>query len=758
MKVVHVVNGYLPHDSGGVQIHVRDLCLVQRQQGLETSVFTRIGGPELEDLALSSGEWEGVPVTRLTNNYSDCDSFEKIYTHPRIDERFDGFLSADLPDVVHFHHLTGLSTSMIEVAKRRGVAAILTLHDYWLVCPRGQRLHPDDLTVCRTLDRQRCLPCIHRLWPHLVPLEAGELPITEQPSFAKLRAWEEHIRRMLDLCDATIAPSAFHRDRFLEIGVSPERSSAIPNGLPRQDLLAEPRGRRPVRHLGFIGTVIPSKGIHVLIAAFNRLRGRDLVLHVHGEVVPYHERTGYLEELEAAVAPGLDVRFHGRYEQRDLPRILASLDLLIAPSLWWEAFCLTAREGALAGLPVVAFDIGGLAQAVADGLALGCEPGNAEELAERIARLCDDEDLRDEMSRKAHLVDDMEQCATAIEAVYRKALGVDGPPAPVADFRSTCDVSLVVPTWNAGAEFPEILRLMLAQELDGDLEVIVIDSGSTDGTAELLRSQPVRLIEIPNAEFNHGLTRNRGIQEAGGEIVVLATQDARPYDSHWLRALVECFDDPQVAGAYSGQMPRADASPFIKERLSHWAAAQPEPRVQRVDDREEFEALAPLEKLQRVAFDNVSSSVRRSVAVEIPFRRRQFGEDLDWGHRAILAGHKIVFQPHSRVVHSHNKSIWYEFKRVYLDHQNLHRLLGVHTIPRRQDVWPCSRGAIRHLWQVVEGDGELSDFAKLYWRVKAVPFGFSQNLAQFLGARSVARLAEGRIGDRLLDRLLRRGV
>lgn len=319
-------------------------------------------------------------------------------------------------------------------------------------------------------------------------------------------------------------------------------------------------------------------------------------------------------------------------------------------------------------------------------------------------------------------------------------------------------VSLFVPTYNAGPEFPEILAAMLDQELDGPLEVVVIDSGSRDGTVELLRTQPVRLIEIPNAEFNHGLTRNRGIEAARGEIVVLATQDARPYDRHWIRRLVDCYDDPRVAGAYSRQLPRPDANPFIKDRLSHWAAAGEAPRVQRVDGVEEFAALEPLEKLARVAFDNVASSVRRSVALEIPFRRRQFGEDLDWGHRVILAGHSIVFEPRSKVIHSHNNSIWYEFKRVYLDHQNLHRLFGVHTVPRWEDVLVCSKAAIAHLRAVVDREPDLDSRGRRRWRRRAIPFGFSQNLAQYLGARSVRALEERRLGARLLDRLLRRGV
>jgi len=319
-------------------------------------------------------------------------------------------------------------------------------------------------------------------------------------------------------------------------------------------------------------------------------------------------------------------------------------------------------------------------------------------------------------------------------------------------------VTLLIPTWNAGPEFPEILGAMRDQRLDRSLEILVIDSGSTDGTAEFLRRQPVRLIEIANSEFNHGLTRNLGIREARGEIVVLATQDARPADGQWMQRLVDCFADPRVAGTYSRQIPRPNANPFIRDRLNGWMAAAEAPRVQSVANRAEFDALSPLEKLARVAFDNVSSSVRRQIALEIPFRERRFGEDLDWAYRTLLAGYGIVYEPRSRVIHSHNRSIWYEFKRVYLDHQNLHRLFGVHTIPRWRDLVWCSAGGARHLFRVVAEDRSLRPGSRLRWWTRTIPYSFTQNLAQFLGARSVARFANERKLYRSLDRLLGRGV
>jgi rhamnosyltransferase len=225
-----------------------------------------------------------------------------------------------------------------------------------------------------------------------------------------------------------------------------------------------------------------------------------------------------------------------------------------------------------------------------------------------------------------------------------------------------------------------------------------------------------------------------------------------------MQRLVDCYADPRVAGAYSRQLPRPDANPFIRDRLDGWMAAAEVPRIQSIADREEFEALPPLEKLARIAFDNVSSSVRRQVALQIPFRERPFGEDLDWAHRVLLAGHTIVFEPRSRVVHSHNHSMWYELKRIYLDHQNLHRLLGVHTIPRHRDLIRCTAAGALYLARVVASDPRLTATARLRWWSRALPYSFTQNLAQFLGARSVRRLDAGSPFYRRLDRVFRRGV
>jgi rhamnosyltransferase len=320
------------------------------------------------------------------------------------------------------------------------------------------------------------------------------------------------------------------------------------------------------------------------------------------------------------------------------------------------------------------------------------------------------------------------------------------------------EVSLFVPTWNAGREFPEILRLMLSQELDRPFEVIVIDSGSSDGTVEFLKTQPVKLDRIPNREFDHGLTRNRGIELARGSIVVLATQDARPANDEWMQRLVDCFDDPEVAGAFGRQFPRDDANTMTRYRLMHWVAGTDEPVAQQVSSPEEFDALEPLERLRVAAFDNVSSAVRKSVMRLHPFQARKFGEDIDWSKRVILAGYKLVFEPRSRVIHSHNYSAWRTLKRIYGDHSNLHDLLGVHTIKTEEELKKFTAEQTARYLAFIEEDTKLTPFQKLLWRRRVRAHAWAENLGQFLGGCAARRIAEGSLKYRVLDRVLRRGV
>ena len=329
--------------------------------------------------------------------------------------------------------------------------------------------------------------------------------------------------------------------------------------------------------------------------------------------------------------------------------------------------------------------------------------------------------------------------------------------SPLDQDHSAPKATVFIPTWNGGDLFEDVLCALETQETSFPYEILAIDSGSKDGTLGRLEKHGIRTIRIPNSEFDHGLTRNRAVLEARGEIIVLTVQDATPSSKQWLAGMVAHFKDPEVAGVYCHQIPRDDCNPFLRERLKDWVPGGGTPEVRQVRSSEAFwSELDHIERWRTIAFDNVASAVRRSLALELPFPKRRFGEDVTWAKQAILAGKKIVMDPRIAVIHSHNNSIWYEFKRAYLDHQNVNNLVGLRLAPRLRNVVEYAAAQSRELFRVVWQDGTLTFLQRCLWSLKVIPFSVTQNLGQYLGPLSNA---QGRGGLwRIWDWIVQRGV
>jgi rhamnosyltransferase len=242
--------------------------------------------------------------------------------------------------------------------------------------------------------------------------------------------------------------------------------------------------------------------------------------------------------------------------------------------------------------------------------------------------------------------------------------------------------SVVIPTFQAGPGFDDLLRRLFSQKTEFGYEVVVIDSGSTDGTPELATRHGASVHRIDPGEFDHGATRNLGASLSTGRYVVFLVQDALPVDDYWLASMVDNLDaDETVAGAYGRQIPRPDSSPLTRALMRDWPTSSPERREQFAGGPESYAALPPATRRSLAVFDDVSSCVRRSVWERIPFERTSFGEDLRWGKSVVEAGHKLVYEPRSAVLHSHERGALYDLRRHYVDALILRELFGIMPTP-----------------------------------------------------------------------------
>jgi rhamnosyltransferase len=260
----------------------------------------------------------------------------------------------------------------------------------------------------------------------------------------------------------------------------------------------------------------------------------------------------------------------------------------------------------------------------------------------------------------------------------------------------TTTISVLLLLRNAEPYLEDLLGGLSAQSHPFDLRLVAVDSGSTDGTLEILARHTVRVIQIPPREFNHGETRNLAAREAGREadFLVYLSQDALPADDDWLRNLIQpMLDDPSVAGTFSRHIPRQGASSsLVRQLTTTWQTGGTERLVKEMPpDPAEYER----DKFFYVYFSNTSSAIRRKVWEQIPFHRLDFAEDADWADRVLRAGYRLVFEPSSIVLHSHDYRIIEQFRQnvdhteamvALFDPPHFHRprrlLLQLMSIPR----------------------------------------------------------------------------
>lgn len=447
MRPLLVSHAFPPDSLGGVEICTASLATTLQERGHDVHVLHRTSQPERPEYKVSEREWQGVPVTTINNTFSRVDSFEMTYRNRAIEQIFAVHLERLQPDVVHFEHLTCLSTGLVEVATARGLPTILTLHDYWLACQRGQMLQPD-LTLCAEPQDAKCARCLAPyIYPYLKPgaltsllanpstpkavrrlvhlIQRLSAPIkTEREhrlATEKMRLRTQHVHEVMSQADLLLTPSQFHRSQFVRFGVDPDRIRAQHNGLlvkPFQNLEHVPAQET---RFCFLGTVIPSKGVHLLVKAFHQLGDVPARLDIYGWAPPYEGFPNYARDLEANA--GSRVRFHGRYDNTKVAGILAHADIVVIPSIWYESASMIAHEAFLAGVPVIASRLGALAEFVeheVNGLLF--EPRNPDDLRAQMHRLLYDPGLRTRLARHPTPVKTVEEQTTELEASYREMI------------------------------------------------------------------------------------------------------------------------------------------------------------------------------------------------------------------------------------------------------------------------------------------------------------------------------------------------
>jgi glycosyltransferase involved in cell wall biosynthesis len=455
MNVLEVLHFYLPAHSAGTEVYTHGLSKELLRRGHQVAVLATDKLLAHRNYSVFERAHDGVPCHVLVNNLL-YRRFEETFDNPTVEARFTALLDALAPDVVHFQHLWMLSLGLPWIARERGIATVMTLHDFWLFCPRMGQLLEHGETLCSGPEIGKCARCVatfpyrQKAWQAALiaalsgvrrttgldltgaveqlraraptrrtrcspraPPEADPRAAALEPALAARR---RRVERLFGEVDWFVSPSRTVRDLAVEHGLPEDRIEVLPNGVA-------PPARQPARRpgprtvFGFLGTIVPHKGLHVLLEAVERLGVGAIELRVAGSG---RYAPAYDAQMRARSAQ-LGAHHAGPLDREGVAEFLAAIDVLVVPSLWMENAPVVIQEARQQGATVLASRLGGMAEAVEDGVdGVLFTLGDAADLAEQLARLDADHAVVERLQRAGRPPESLADHAARIETLYAR--------------------------------------------------------------------------------------------------------------------------------------------------------------------------------------------------------------------------------------------------------------------------------------------------------------------------------------------------
>jgi glycosyltransferase involved in cell wall biosynthesis len=430
MKIFLVIHGYPMRYNAGSEVYTQGLAQALAHRH-EVHVFTRQQNSFLPDYEMSEEVDPADP--RVKVHVVNVAQNKDRYRHVEVDKKFGELLDRIKPEIVHVGHLSHLSTSLVLEAKKRDVPIVFTLHDYWLMCPRGQFIQArpkNPIDAWAACDGQEDHKCAERCYTHSFSGAPREI----ETDIAYWTDWVHrrmvHIREVCEAVDLFIAPSRYLLQRFQdEFGLSENKMVYLDYGFHLDRLVGRHRSPGEPFTFGYIGTHIPAKGVNHLIEAFGRLSGTAL-LRIWGR--PRGTETEGLQLLVKRLPDKAQERIEwmGEYRNTDIVTDVFNLcDAIVVPSIWVENSPLVIHEALQVRMPVITANSGGMAEYVhheQNGLLFTHR--NPSALAEQMQRFVNDPQFAGQLGEQGYLqsadgnVPDMRQHVQLIEEYYEQAL------------------------------------------------------------------------------------------------------------------------------------------------------------------------------------------------------------------------------------------------------------------------------------------------------------------------------------------------
>ena len=394
MRVAFVTHQYFPRFYSGVERDTLNVTKQLRRLGHDSIVIT----PALGDFD-GGGRYvhEGTHVHAVAEGVFD--RYRPWASSPEVVPAIAGILEAEQVELVHVAHAMRLPQAH-EAAAQRGLPRVVHLHDYDYLCFQILMVRADGSICTGAADGRACIE------------------VCNVPTARERIEWG---RRVLASAAAVVSPSRFLIDVFAAEGFDTVGWHHVPCGVD-YSLFPErlPAPESDGLQLGFIGTLLPHKGPRVLVEALRLLPDRPIRVTIHGESFG---QTSFDAQLLRLAEDDPRIGFAGSYEYGGFADVLAPLDAVVLPSLWYENYPISAASAVAAGVPVIASDIGGLREVIdAYGCGFTFRLGDPESLAALLDRLVEDPEMLARKRREMLYPPSVEEEAWAMARIYEDVL------------------------------------------------------------------------------------------------------------------------------------------------------------------------------------------------------------------------------------------------------------------------------------------------------------------------------------------------
>lgn len=442
MRIVIGTHHYPPTYVAGVELITRRVArwLVAHGHTVEVVCIEQIDADT--SLTVETSTDDGVTIHRLGLQLTGGDEPLGLrFRDEGLGRWCEDFFARQRPDLFHSQSCYLLTASPIEAAKRAGIPVVATLHDYWFFCPRHTLLRPDGRCCpdgAMPADCAWCLTTEGRRYRWLEPVRrqlasgtgrAREMALpqwwpVDRRLAASIEQRQTYLSTVLRSIDRLISPAPLARDLLVKRGFPSASIQLVRYGLDVDGWQRPPRVPRPgVLRIGYLGQLMPHKGVHVLIEAFRRLAGSTLApeLHIYGDPSRAPRYATRLRQLASGLT---SVHFHGAYDNSQVELLLSGIDVLVVPSLWYEVSPLVIIEAFAAQVPVVASRQSNLQYQIrheVDGLLF--TPGDIGDLTSQLQRLLGDPSLLAELTAGIAPVRTLDEEMAELEGIYYSLTG-----------------------------------------------------------------------------------------------------------------------------------------------------------------------------------------------------------------------------------------------------------------------------------------------------------------------------------------------